>query len=133
MVEGLTTIRSSFGATETMDRLEAGLRDRGVTIFARIDHGAGAREVGLSLRPVELLIFGSARTGTLLMQSRETTAIDLPLKAIVWQDAAGKTWLSYNDPAWLAARHRLGAGTEATVTAMTDLLNAAAQQVTGAH
>jgi uncharacterized protein (DUF302 family) len=88
-----------------MDRLEAELKAKGVQIFARIDHAAGAAEAGLSLRPTELLVFGNARAGTPLMQSIQSIGIDLPLKALVWQDESGATWLSYNDPAWLAARH----------------------------
>ncbi len=104
-MEGLTTIPSSFGPKETMDRLEAEVRAKGMTVFARIDHAAGAAEAGLTLRPTELIIFGNARGGTPLMQAAQTTGIDLPLKALVWQDAAGKTWLSYYEPSWIAQRH----------------------------
>jgi uncharacterized protein (DUF302 family) len=104
-IEGLTSIRSSFGPKETMDRLDAEIRANGMTVFARIDHAAGAAEVGLTLRPTELIIFGNARGGTPLMQLVQTIGIDLPLKALVWQDAAGKTWLSYNEPGWIAQRH----------------------------
>jgi len=81
------------------------VKARGIRVFARIDHAAGATEAGLSLRPTELLIFGNANAGTPLMQSIQSIGIDLPLKALVWQDSHGATWLSYNDPAWLAARH----------------------------
>jgi uncharacterized protein (DUF302 family) len=88
-----------------MDRLEAEIRAQGMTVFARIDHAAGAAEVGLTLPPTELIIFGNARGGTPLMQSAQTVGIDLPLKALVWEDAAGKTWLSYNEPGWIAQRH----------------------------
>ena len=84
-----------------MDRLDAEIRARGLTIFARIDHAAGAAEVGLKLRPTQLIVFGNARGGTPLMQSVQTIGIDLPLKALVWQDAAGKTWISYNEPRWI--------------------------------
>jgi len=101
----LTTIPSSVGPKETMDRLEAEVRAKGMTVFARIDHAAGAAEAGLELRPTELIIFGNARGGTPLMQASQTAGIDLPLKALVWQDAAGKTWLSYNEPSWIAQRH----------------------------
>jgi len=104
-MEGLTTIPSSFGPKETMDRLEAEVRAKGMTVFARIDHAAGAAEAGLTLRPTELIIFGNARGGTPLIQAAQTTGIDLPLKALVWQDAAGKTWLSYYEPSWIAQRH----------------------------
>ncbi len=93
-----------------MDRLEVEIKAKGLTVFARIDHAAGAAQVGLALRPTEVLIFGNARGGTPLMQSSQTAGIDLPLKCLVWQDEAGKTWLSYNDPELdrAAARARRG-------------------------
>jgi uncharacterized protein (DUF302 family) len=114
-MQGLTTIKSSHSPQETMNRLEAAVRARGLTVFARIDHAAGASAAGLSLRPTEVLIFGNAKGGTPLMQAVQTVGIDLPLKALVWQDAIGDTWLSWNDPAWLAARHGISAAE--TVTA----------------
>ena len=128
--EGLTTMRSSDGPTETMKRLEAEVKAKGMTVFARIDHAAGAAEVGLSLRPTELLIFGTAKAGTPLMQTDQSIGIDLPLKALVWQDASGGTWLSYNDPGWLAKRHGLGHGVEATVSAIAAALDAVARAAT---
>jgi uncharacterized protein (DUF302 family) len=106
--DGLTTLRSGYGPKDTIERLEAAVKAKGMTEFARIDHAAGAAEVGLGLRPTELLIFGNAKGGTPLMQSVQTIGIDLPLKALVWQDASGSTWLSYNNPSWLAKRHGLG-------------------------
>jgi uncharacterized protein (DUF302 family) len=129
--DGLITIRSSYGPQDTMNRLEAAVRAKGMTVFARIDHAAGAAAVGLSLRPTELLIFGNAKGGTPLMQSTQTIGIDLPLKALVWQDASGSTWLSYNDPSWLAKRHGLGHEVEATVGAMAAALNTMARTATG--
>jgi uncharacterized protein (DUF302 family) len=108
IVDGLTSIRSSFDPKETMARLEAEIRAHGLTVFARIDHAAGAAEVGLTLRPTELIIFGNARGGTPLMQLSQTAGIDLPLKALVWQDAANNTWLSYNEPSWIVHRHGPG-------------------------
>ena len=123
--DGLTTIPSSYGPKETMDRLEAEIKAKGMTVFARIDHAAGAAQAGLSLRPTEVLIFGNAKAGTPLMQSNQTIGIDLPLKALVWQDADGKVWLSYNEPSWLA--HGLAAGTQATVDAMAGGLGALAR------
>jgi uncharacterized protein (DUF302 family) len=111
-IEGLTTIASSFGPKETMDRLETEIRGKGMTVFARIDHAGGAADAGLELRPTELIIFGNARGGTPLMQASQTSGIDLPLKALVWQDAAGKTWLSYNEPSWIVQRHGLGVRAE---------------------
>jgi uncharacterized protein (DUF302 family) len=89
--DGLTTIPSSYGPKDTMNRLEAAVKAKGMTIFARIDHAAGASAVGLSLRPTEVLIFGNAKGGTPLMQSVQTIGLDLPLKALVWQDISGKT------------------------------------------
>ena len=129
--DGLITIASSYGPKETMNRLEAELKAKGLTIFARVDHAAGAAEVGLPLRPTELLIFGNARGGTPLMQADQTVGIDLPLKALVWQDADGTTWLSYNDPAWIAERHGLGHTVDAPVAALTGLLNATAKAAAG--
>jgi uncharacterized protein (DUF302 family) len=103
-----------------------------LTVFAHIDHAAGAAAAGLELRPTDLLIFGNARGGTPLMQRVQTTGIDLPLKALVWQDAAGDTWLSYNDPAWLANRHGPGGTADAPVAAMTALLDGLARAATRA-
>jgi uncharacterized protein (DUF302 family) len=128
--QGLTTLASSYGPKETMDRLAAEVKARGMTVFARIDHAAGATGAGLSLRPTELLIFGNAKAGTPLMQSVQAIGIDLPLKALVWQDASGDTWLSYNDPAWLAQRHELGSETESAINVMTAALNAVAKAAT---
>jgi uncharacterized protein (DUF302 family) len=130
--QGLKTLRSSFGPKDTMNRLEAEVRAKGMTVFARIDHAAGAIAVGLSLRPTEVLIFGNAKAGTPLMQSVQTIGIDLPLKALVWQDGSGDTWLSYNDPAWLAQRHGLGGETAAAIGAMTAALDAVAKAATTA-
>jgi len=123
-VDGMTTIASSLGPKETTDRLEAEIKAKGLTVFARIDHAAGAAQVGLPLRRTELLIFGNARGGTPLMQASQTAGIDLPLKCLVWQDEAGKTWLSYNEPGWIAHRHGLGATADAAVKAMTAMLGA---------
>jgi uncharacterized protein (DUF302 family) len=105
VIEGLTSIQSIFGPKETVDRLVAEISAKEMSVFGRIDHAAGATEVGLTLRPTELIIFGNARAGTPLMQSEQTVGIDLPLRALVWEDAGGKTWLSYNEPSWIARRH----------------------------
>jgi uncharacterized protein (DUF302 family) len=123
IIEGLTSIRSSFGPKETMDRLEAEIRTQRMTVFARIDHAGAAAVVGLKLRPTELIIFGNARGGTPLMQSAQTVGIDLPLKALVWQDAAGKTWISYNEPGWIAPRHGI-TDAQSVINKMADLLSA---------
>ena len=128
-MEGLTSIRSNFGPKETMERLEAEIRARGMTVFARIDHAAGAAEVGLTLPPTELIIFGNARGGTPLMQAAQTVGIDLPLKALVWEDVSGKTWLSYNEPGWIAQRHSV-ANAELVVSKMAAALSAISRAVT---
>jgi uncharacterized protein (DUF302 family) len=130
--EGLITIPSSHGPEQTMARLESEVKAKGMTVFAHIDHAAGAAAVGLSLLPTDLLIFGNARGGTPLMQSVQTIGIDLPLKVLVWRDAAGKTWLSYNDPGWLAKRHGVGAEAVATVKALSAALAAVATAATAA-
>jgi uncharacterized protein (DUF302 family) len=125
-VDGLTTVRSSFGPKETMNRLAAEVKAKGMTVFARIDHAAGAADVGLPLRPTEVLLFGNPKGGTPLMQAVQTTGIDLPLKALVWQDGLGTTWVSYNDARWLAQRHGLGHGVDAAINSMAGALDAVA-------
>jgi uncharacterized protein (DUF302 family) len=109
-----------------MDRLEAEIRAEGMTVFARVDHSAGAAAVGLPLRPTELLIFGSAKAGTPLMQANQLIGIDLPLKALVFEDPAGKVWLSYNDPRWFAQRHGLGPAVSQAIDAMATALDTVA-------
>jgi uncharacterized protein (DUF302 family) len=128
--DGLTTVPSHYGAKETADRLEAEIRAKGMVVFARIDHAAGAAQAGLPLRPTEVLIFGNAKAGTPLMQAEQAIGIDLPLKALVWQDAGGKVWLSYNEPSWLARRHGVPAGTKATIDTMADGLSGLARKAT---
>jgi uncharacterized protein (DUF302 family) len=123
-VEGLISVASSHGPKDTMARLEAQVKDKGATIFARVDHAAGAQAAGLELAPTDLLIFGNAKGGTPLMQAVQTVGIDLPLKVLVWQDASGTTWLSYNDPAWIAQRHGLTAASEPVVKALGGMLHA---------
>jgi uncharacterized protein (DUF302 family) len=130
--DGLITIPSHHGPQETMKRLEAEVKAKGMTVFARVDHAAGAAAVGLSLRPTLLLVFGNAKGGTPLMQVVQSIGIDLPLKALVWQDASGNTWLSHNDPGWLAKRHGLGHETDAAVGAMTGALKAVTTAATAA-
>jgi uncharacterized protein (DUF302 family) len=128
--DGLTTIPSSYGPKDTLNSLEAEVKAKGMTAFARIDHAAGAEAVELALRPTELLIFGSAKAGTPLMQATQAIGIDLPLKALVFEDAAGKVWLTYNDPRWLAQRHGLGAAATLAVDAMAAALDAIAAKAT---
>jgi len=103
--DGLVEIRSPMSVRETMDRLEQLVEARDLTVFARIDHAAGAAKVGQTLRPTQLLIFGNPRGGTPFMQCAQSTGIDLPLKALVWEDDEGQVWIGYNDPAFIAQRH----------------------------
>ncbi|WP_237179964.1 DUF302 domain-containing protein [Rhodoplanes sp. Z2-YC6860] len=126
--DGLKIISSHHGSKETADRLEAAIKAKGMTVFARIDHAAGAAAVGLALRPTELLIFGSAKAGTPLMQANQAIGIDLPLKALVYEDSSGRVWISYNDPNWLAQRHALGASVEPVTLAMSGAIDAVANE-----
>ena len=103
--DGLIAVKSPHNATVTMNRLEDIAKQRGLTVFARIDHAAGAAKVGKTLRPTELLIFGNPQGGTPLMECAQSAGIDLPLKALVWEDASAQVWVGYNDPAYLAQRH----------------------------
>jgi uncharacterized protein (DUF302 family) len=105
--EGLVNIASKSGFQETLARLKEEVTVRGLTLFTVINHVKGAVEAGLALRPTTLLIFGNAKGGTPLMQANQTIGIDLPLRALVWEDGKGQTWISYNDPVWLAQRHAL--------------------------
>lgn len=103
--DGLVAVKSPHSAKATMDKLEELVKQRGLNVFVRIDHAAGAAKVGKSLRPTELLIFGNPQGGTPFMECEQTVGIDLPLKALVWEDASGQVWLGYNDPNFLAQRH----------------------------
>jgi uncharacterized protein (DUF302 family) len=127
---GLVSVQSRVSARETLDRLLAALVTRKLTVFARVDHAAGAASVGLPLRPTDVVIFGNPKGGTALMQDQQSAGIDLPLKALIWEDAGGQAWLSYNDPAWIAERHGLGAASAAAVKAMAELLGAIAKEAT---
>ncbi len=120
--DGLITIESRHAVAVTIDRLEAILAAKGIAVFARIDHTSGAASVDLALNPMELLIFGNPRSGTPLMQARPSIGLDLPLKALAWEDEGGGVWLTCNDVGWLARRHRLGAATEPAVAALARLL-----------
>jgi len=104
--EGLVTVKSSFGAKETADRVERLTKERGMKLFNRIDHAEGARTVGMPLRPTEVLIFGNPKGGTPLMMCEQTVGIDLPLKMLVWEDGNGVVWIGYSDPEVL--KDRLG-------------------------
>ena len=127
---GLSTLRNGFGPPETMRRLIAGVTARGMTIFARIDHAAGAAEAGLSLRATELLVFGRAVSGTPLMQAAQSIGIDLPLKALVWEDEDGAVWIGWNDPGWIASRHGLPSD-RAAARGMSEVLVKIAREAAG--
>ncbi len=113
-IGGLVNVKSSHDVATTADRLESALQEKGITVFARIDHAAGARKIGQELQPTLLIIFGSPAMGTPLMQRSRTMGIDLPLKALIWEDKAGAVWVTYNEPDYLARRHG--------ITEMADLI-----------
>ncbi len=125
----LMTLSSAHGVSETIERLKALLAQKGIEVFAHIDHATGAKQVGLPLRTTQVLIFGNPKAGTPLMQSQQTIGLDLPLRALVWEDEAGKVWLTYRRPELLAQRHHvldqdeavkaLGAGMAALARAAT--------------
>jgi uncharacterized protein (DUF302 family) len=130
--DSLVSVRSALSAWDTIARIEAELAAKGVTIFAKIDHAAGAAAAGMTLPPTTLIIFGNAKAGTPLMQACQRAGIDLPLKALVWEDGDGTAWLTYNDPAWLARRHALGPSIEPVISAMSAMLAALTRHATGA-
>lgn len=126
---GLVSRKSAHDAAETARRFRAAAEKAGLTVFAEVDHGKNAAEVGLELGPCILLLFGNPRAGTLLMQLNLEAGIDLPFKALAWTDRDGDTWLGWNDPAWVSERHGLGPQAQATVAAIAagmDRLAAAA-------
>lgn len=103
--DGVISIKSTRDVNATADRLESILKDKGMTVFTRIDHAAAAQKAGIPLRPTVLVIFGNPKVGSPLMACASTVGIDLPQKALIWQDASGQVWISYNDPAYIARRH----------------------------
>ena len=124
---GLVHLASAHSVEDTLQRLETMLRQHGVTVFASIDHSGEAEKVGLKMRPTKLLIFGNPKGGTPLMQARPTVAIDLPLKALVWEDEQGKVWLTYNDPTYLQSRHGIPADLLPNIAAADVLMAKAAE------
>jgi uncharacterized protein (DUF302 family) len=132
MTDGLVTLRSNYPVPDTIDRLRDAVTTAGLQVFARVDHTAGAHEVDLELRPTELLVFGNARGGTPLMQDKQTAGIDLPLKALAWADESGQTWLSYNDPVWIAERHALSESSAASAQILRGAIAKLAQTAAGA-
>ena len=103
--QGMVIKSSQFSVSKTLDRLEKIITEKGITVFIRVDHSSGGQSVNLPLRPTQVLIFGNPKLGTLLMQSSQTAGIDLPLKAIAWEDDKGQVWLGYNTPEYIATRH----------------------------
>lgn len=110
--DGIVRIKSTHNVQETINKLEKALINKGMTIFKRISHSDGAAKVDLKLRPTELLIFGNPKVGTPLMQCGQTTALDLPQKALAYEDENGQVWLLYNDPLYIAVRHNVENCTE---------------------
>lgn len=102
---GLTIKKSSHSVSDTLDKLEGIVKSKGFTVFARIDHSAGASKVGQELRPTQVLLFGNPKIGTQLMLSQQSAGLDLPIRVAAWQDDSGQVWIGYNAPAWLADRH----------------------------
>ena len=118
---GIIKIKSKHTVAETINKLEAVLNKKGMTVFKRVNHAAGAEKAGLKLRPTELLIFGNPKVGTPLMLCSQTAALDLPQKALVYKDESGQVWLVYNDPAYMAKRHNIQ-GCDAAVQKVTSAL-----------
>ena len=104
---GFVNVQSNHSVKETADRLETVLKQKGMTVFVRIDHAAGAKNVGKILRPMELIIFGNPKVGAPLMQCSQTVGVDLPQKALIWEDEGGRVWFTYNTPGYLDKRHGL--------------------------
>jgi len=125
-IPGFVRLRAAQSVAETLDRLEAGLTQRGIAVFARIDFSADATRAGLQMRPEQLLIFGNPRAGTPLMQQRPAVGLDLPLKALAWEDEQGLTWIAYNDPQYLLQRYGLPSHLSAPLAAALALIEAAA-------
>ncbi|HXZ19413.1 MAG TPA: DUF302 domain-containing protein [Candidatus Acidoferrales bacterium] len=122
---GLVHLASPRSVPETLERLESILKARGVTVFARVDHSGEAKKVGLKMNPTQLLIFGSPKGGTPVMVAAPTVAIDLPLKALAWQDAEGRVWLSYNSAEYLKERHNIPDALVKNLAAVTPLVEEA--------
>ena len=112
---------SKYGVSETLDRLESVLKEKGITIFARVDHAAGAKKVGLQMTDTQLLIFGNPEMGTPLMNEQRLVGLDLPMKVLAWKDASGQTWIAYTSPDALKSRHQLK--NEKIINKMKNALN----------
>jgi uncharacterized protein (DUF302 family) len=125
---GVIVLASHYPVARTVDRLESLLQEKGVLVFARIDFSADAARAGLTMRPEQLLIFGNPKGGTPLMQAMPTVGLDLPFKALVWEDSDGKTWLAYNDPAYIVQRHAVASNLSVNFAALIALLERAVAQ-----
>jgi uncharacterized protein (DUF302 family) len=130
--DGLVTIISRRSARDTMDALVAAVTGAGLTVFARIDHSANAAAVGLELRPTELLMFGNPSNGTVLMQDEQSAGLDLPFRALAWEDENGEVWLTYNDPHWIGSRHELSFRSHDVLTRIESGIAGIARAATGA-
>src|SRR5258706_10993532 len=128
MDRGIIELPSPGSLPETLARLESILKEKGVTVFARIDHSGEAEKAGLTMRPTQLLIFGSPKSGTPVMMAAPSAAIDLPLKALAWEDESGKVWLSYNTPEYLQQRHGFTADLVKNLAAARRLIQKAVEQ-----
>jgi uncharacterized protein (DUF302 family) len=120
---GLITIESHRSVKDTIDRICGIVESRGLKVFARIDHAKNAEGAGLQLRPTELVIFGDPKVGTLLMQDKPTSGIDLPVKILAWEDDSGKVWLTYNSAEWIAERHDLSSQSDESLKTIADALS----------
>ncbi|MGF1527697.1 MAG: DUF302 domain-containing protein [Candidatus Competibacterales bacterium] len=127
---GLIHFKSPDSVADTADRFTRMAQERGLNVFTRVDHSSGAQSAGLELPPTVVVLFGNPKAGTPLMQCQRTVAIDLPQKALVWQDEMGQTWLSYNDPQYLMERHQLGEGCATPIQRIGQALNGLATAAT---
>jgi uncharacterized protein (DUF302 family) len=126
-VQGIIKIQSQHSVAVTVQRLEALLRERGIMVFALIDFSGDAARAGLTMPPEQLLIFGNPKGGTPLMQASPSAGLDLPFKALIWEDADSHSWIAYNDPNYIVQRHALAAGLSANLAVLVPLLERAAQ------
>jgi uncharacterized protein (DUF302 family) len=127
MTNGIIDVRSRYSVPETLGRLQSILKEKAITIFALIDHSGEAEKAGLSMRPTQLLIFGSPKAGTPLMLAAPSLALDLPLKALAWQDENGQVWLSYNSPEYLQQRHGFPADLMKNIAGLAGLVQKAVE------
>jgi uncharacterized protein (DUF302 family) len=120
---GVVDLRSARTVSETIDLLVSTAKARGLTVFARIDYSGDAAAAGLSMRPMQMLLFGNPKAGTPLLVAAPRSGLDLPLKALCWEDADGATWLSFNSPSYIGTRHGLTPEVVANITGITPLLS----------